>query len=644
MCGIAGFYAPGGFPEGDAESNIKAMTSRIVHRGPDGSGEWIDVNNTCFALGHRRLSVIDLTETGSQPMMSHSGRYVISYNGEIYNTRFVMEKLRGSGYTDSMNGTSDTEILLEAMENFGAEDAIAMCKGMFAVALYDREEKLLWLFRDRMGEKPLYYRCDEHGFFFASELGALRAVSGFTAEINYDCIGDYLKYGYISAPHTIYKNVYKLEPGCGLKVKCELNKYKEFEAVRYWDIMSVAASGQRNLFKGSKQEAADRLEELLCESIKEQMISDVPLGAFLSAGIDSVTIASLMQKLSDKSVRTFTIGFEEASYNEADDAAAIAQVLGTDHTELFATRQDAMEAIPRMAGMFSEPFADSSQIPTYLVSRLTREHVTVSLSGDGGDELFAGYRDYRGVYNIYKKIHSLPYPIRSIGGSMMEHNPIRGVRGDRIRAHGTLLKAKNPADLYRRTYETWPGLDRLSGIAVREGCNAERTGHTSVYDDFVCDLPGDDVVRTAMLMNMKMYLPDDILTKVDRTAMSVSLETRIPLLDKDVIEYAWTLPTEYLTDGETGKLVLRDVVYRHVDRSLLDRPKHGFGVPVSKWLKEHGLREWAEDLLNPDSINKRRILDPDAVNALWRDYTDNDIWRPQIWYVLMLLDWLEVCA
>ncbi len=641
MCGIVGFFSSNSDFEEKIQLNIEKMMAEIVHRGPDASGVWIEPNNRRLVLGHRRLSIIDLTETGSQPMISHSGRYVISYNGEIYNANYIFGDMQKAGYTGKMRGTSDTEVLLEAIEFYGLRDAVSMCKGMFAFALYDREEESLTLVRDRIGEKPLYYGEVSGCFVFASELPALRAFDGFEGRINYDCIADYLKYGYIPAPHTIYRDIYKLEPGSILKIKCRLNKQPEYKRSVYWDIIDIARHGAENPFTGSEQEAADRLEDLLKESIKQQMISDVPLGAFLSAGIDSSTIVALMQSISTEPVRTFTIGFEEAEYNEADAAKEIASVLGTDHTVLYATKKDALDVIPKLAGMFGEPFADSSQIPTYLVSRLTRQHVTVALSGDGGDELFAGYRDYSGVYRIYNRIKNIPYPIRYAGGALMQAVPGGSSRADRIRAHGTLLAASDPVDLYRRTYETWRGLNILLGEATLKGREPGNTGRTCIYDTIDCGFYGDDVIHTAMLMNMKMYHPDDILCKVDRTAMAVSLETRIPLLDRDVVEFAHTLPLEYLRNDKEGKLVLRSILYKYVDRALMDRPKHGFGVPVSEWLRQDGLKDWASELLNPDSINETNILDSKSVLKLWNDYISRGIWRPQIWYVLMLSSWLK---
>ncbi|MCR5595099.1 MAG: asparagine synthase (glutamine-hydrolyzing) [Lachnospiraceae bacterium] len=642
MCGIAGFYTPDKLPNGDIQSNINAMLNKLVHRGPDAFGVWADKNNTGVVLGHRRLSIIDLTETGSQPMMSHSGRYVISFNGEIYNTGDLKKYLFDDGYRDAMNGTSDTEILLESCSHFGIEESLNKCKGMFAFALYDRETKELVIARDRIGEKPLYYGYVNGAFVFASELPAIRALNFFDADIDNAVLPFYMRYGYIPAPYSIYKNIWKLEPGSILKIKCEVNKYTNFEKSFYWKITDIASYGQAHLFKGSRQEAANELEKILKDSIKKQMISDVPLGAFLSAGIDSSTVVSIMQAVSDKPIRTFTIGFGEKEYNEADDAAKIAGILGTEHTRMDVSEAEAMDAIPLMSGIFGEPFGDSSQIPTYLVSKLTRQHVTVALSGDGGDELFGGYRSYFGISSIYNKIKNIPYPLRVMCGGLMRAVPGDGAKQGRIRAHGCLLGAKGISDLYLRTYETWKdgGLDLISDEALdkRYISGSERGVCEENPEKFVND---NDPFRVAMLTDMQCYHPDDILVKVDRSAMAVSLETRVPMLYPDVVEFAWTLPTEYMCSEGKGKAPLRDVLYRYVDRSLMERPKKGFSVPVSVWLKDGRLKKWAEELLNSDSINKHNILDSDQVLKMWNDYIDHDIWRPQIWYTLMLCDWLE---
>lgn len=632
MCGIAGFFGL----TGDLQFYIDKMLSKIVHRGPDAFGTWIDPTGSGIVLGHRRLSILDLSENGSQPMVSHSRRYVISYNGEIYNCRYVLEQMRKDGYSDAMRGTSDTEILVEAMAFYGPLEALKMCKGMFAIALLDRETEEIYLARDRVGEKPLYYGYCLGGFVFASEIQAISALPGFRNGLNTDVLRVYLHHGYIPAPYSIYQKIYKLEPGKLLKVKCKINKEIVLDEETYWSMDEVALKGQKNLFKGSREEAATELERLLKSSVKDQMMSDVPLGAFLSAGIDSSTIVSLMQSVSERQVRTFTIGFDDKEYNEADVAAQIAEHLGTDHTQLYVTKQDAIDVVPTLAEMFGEPFADTSQIPTYLVSKLTRDYVTVSLSGDGGDELFGGYRDYAGVARIWNKIGKIPYPVRNIAGSLMEHNPLPGIRGRNMHAHGTLMRASNMTDLYRRTFETDPLTDKLLSPDIYNEAAKLPYYYGSYEQDKMMD-----PVHTAMLMNLHMYHPDDILAKVDRTAMAVSLESRVPMLDRDIIEFAWTLPLEYIKNDEQGKLILRDVLYKHVPRELVNRPKKGFGVPIAKWLLEGELKEWACELLNSDIINNTGILEGTYVSKLWEDYSLRGIWRPQVWNVLMLLDWLK---
>lgn len=639
MCGIAGFCNLKGNPK----QNIERMLNQIIHRGPDASGVWMDPCDTGMTFGHRRLSIMDLTENGLQPMISHSRRYVICYNGEIYNHRYLYKKMIADGYTDSMHSTSDTEILLEAIEKYGVEEAIGYAKGMFAIALYDRQEETLTLIRDRIGEKPLYYGIVNGAFVFSSEIGTFKVLDGFEGRLNTDVLGIYLMHGYIPAPYSIYKNIWKLEPGTMLKIKCRINKNTDSgldmympKFHTYWSVADVATYGQTHLFTGNRQEAAEELERLLIDSIRNQMISDVPLGAFLSAGIDSTTVVSLMQSISDKPIKSFTIGFEEKEYNEADTASEISKYIGTDHTELYATTQDALDVIPKLTAMFGEPFADSSQIPTYLVSKLTREHVTVSLSGDGGDELFGGYRSYAGVERIWNRISTIPYPLRNLTGYIMEHSPISGNKGRTIHAHGTLMRASTPAGLYRRTYETDALTKKLLNSEISEKAFCFPYKYTQMDENLF-----SDPYHSSMLMDMRMYHPDDILVKVDRTSMAVSLESRVPMLDRDVVEFAWTLPTEFLRDGNVGKLILRDVLYKHVPKELMDRPKKGFSVPIEKWLKQGQLSTWANDLLKSDLRNGAHLFDNKAIDKLWSDFIDKGIWRNQIWNVLMLYSWLE---
>ncbi|MBD5546112.1 MAG: asparagine synthase (glutamine-hydrolyzing) [Lachnospiraceae bacterium] len=624
MCGIAGFCNL----KGDRERTIEKMKEKMFHRGPDAGGNYFSEDGQ-VTFGHRRLSIIDLSENGSQPMISHSGRYVITYNGEIYNYKKIAQRLLDEKKVDAFRGTSDTEVLLEAFEAYGVKEGISLCKGMFAIALYDREEQVLYLLRDRIGEKPLYYGQVGECFAFASDIGALTVLEGFKNPINTSVLDLYFVHGYIPAPYSIYEGIYKLEAGTTLKIKLPFNNLKDAEIQPYWSIKETARKGQQNLFKGSVVEAADELERLLKESISEQMIADVPVGAFLSAGIDSSTVVALMQSLHKGKVKSFTIGMEEKDYNEAVYAKEIAKHLGTDHTELYITEEDAKAVIPKLADMFGEPFADSSQIPTYLVSKMTREHVTVSLSGDGGDELFCGYTSYASVERIWNKMKHVPYFIRKPCSELVIHSPL--ARKPIYRIKGKLLGAKGPSDLYISSYETDP-LSRQISLDSR-GC----TYKYSEYDPKFLKETNHNI----MLMDMLMYHPDDILVKVDRAAMAVSLETRVPMLDKDVVEFAWTLPIDYEREGKIGKKVLRDVLYRYVPKEMMERPKKGFSIPIEKWLRQKELRGWAESLIDRKTLEQQGILNPDVVWKIWKDFIDNGEWRIQIWYILMFQEWMH---
>ena len=620
MCGIAGFC---GWKK-NHEENIKRMNDRMFHRGPDASGFWM-TDEKDVVLGHQRLSIVDLSANGAQPMQSHSGRYMIVFNGEIYNHHILRDRLLNDGKVTAFRGTSDTEVLLEAMEHYGVKKTIEQCKGMFAIALYDKKEKVLYLLRDRIGEKPLYYGFVKGSFVFGSDIGSIAALEDFDNEINTDVLDIYFTHGYIPAPYSIYRGIHKLEPGCMLTIHAP---YCEPKVENYWSLKDVAKKGQSNLFKGTRQEASEELERLLKESIKGQMAADVPVGAFLSAGIDSSTVVALMQSLSSRKVKSFTIGMGEKEYNEAVIAAEIAKILGTEHTELYITEEDAKAVIPKLPFMFGEPFADSSQIPTYLVSRMTREHVTVSLSGDGGDELFCGYDSHASVNRIWEKMGNIPYFLRKSCSEAVLHSPL--IKKDTFRIKGKLLGAKDPADIYRLSFET----DPLTAQIVKNR-NIIPYKYTQLEPGFL-----KESCHTVMLMDMLMYHPDDILVKVDRTAMAVSLETRVPMLDKDVVEFAWTLPLEHKRQGDTGKLVLRDVLYKYVPEELMKRPKKGFSIPINKWLKEPELRAWAEALIDRKTLESQGILNADVVWTIWNDFIENGTWRIQIWFILMFQAWM----
>lgn len=620
MCGIAGLC---NF-KGNIQENIERMNQRMFHRGPDAGGCFIEKDGS-VALGHRRLSIVDLSPTGAQPMESHSGRFVIAFNGEIYNHRKLRKQLMDEGKVDGFKGTSDTEVLLELFEHYGVKAGISLCKGMFAIALYDRQEKVLYLLRDRVGEKPLYYGWVNKEFAFASDLGCLPVLDGFANEINKGALPIYFVHGYIPAPYSVYENIYKLEPGTILTLKAP---YKEYSIETYWSMKEVAKRGEQNPFKGSEEEATEELERLLKASIADQMVADVPVGAFLSSGIDSTTVVALMQSLSNTKVRSFTIGVDDPKMNEAAVAKQIAEHLGTKHTELYICEKDAREVIPNLSYIFGEPFADASQIPTYLVSKMTREHVTVSLSGDGGDELFCGYTSYNSIDRIWEKMKKIPYPVRKLASSLILNAPIKKSKVLNVKAG--LLGAKGAAQLYEISNEEEP--------LAKEVCIDKHMlpfKYTEYEEGFL-----QETRHNIMLMDMTMYHPDDILVKVDRAGMAVSLESRIPMLDKDVVEFAWTLPLSYKYQDGISKKVLRNVLYKYVPKEMMDLPKRGFSIPITKWLKEPQLRAWAETLIDRKTLEQQGILDPDVVWGIWNDYIDNGLWRVQIWYILMFQEWM----
>lgn len=621
MCGITGFCnRPDRWKE-----NIEKMNERMFHRGPDAGDIWANEDAT-VVFGHRRLSIVDLSENGAQPMHSASGRYVCVFNGEIYNYKTIRDKLLSEEKVAAFRGSSDTEVLLEAFEAYGVKETITMCKGMFAIALYDKLTKKITLFRDRVGEKPLYYGFVNGNFVFASDLGSITVLDDFQNEIDTKVLPIYFIHGYIPAPYSIYKDIYKLDAGCMLELEAP---YKKTKISTYWSIREVAKYGEEHPFKGSRQEAADELERLLKASIKEQMVADVPVGAFLSAGIDSSTIVALMQAQSTQKVKSFTIGMDDPEYNEATYAKEIANHLGTEHTELYITEADAKAVIPKLAWMFAEPFADSSQIPTYLVSKMTREHVTVSLSGDAGDELFCGYGTYSSVDRIWNKMKKYPYAARKVCSDLLIKCPFE--KNNRVfQTKAYLLGAKGPEHLYE-----------LSN--AQEALSSDITLEKATYPYKHNQYPYGylkDPQNSIMLMDMQVYHPDDILVKVDRTAMAVSLETRVPMLDKDVVEFAWTVPMEYKKQNDERKLVLKDVLYRYVPREMMERPKKGFSIPIMKWLKEPELREWAEMLLDRKTIEQQGILNADVVEQIWKDFIEKDEWRIQIWYILMFQQWM----
>lgn len=638
MCGFAGVY--GRPPSAD---NLRRMGLAIAYRGPDDSGVWIDPE-AALGLVHRRLSIIDLSPAGHQPMASACERYIIAFNGEMYNH----SELRQSLGHPSWRGHSDTETLLAAIATWGLEAALKQCVGMFAFALWDRKTKCLTLARDRLGEKPLYYGWQGDVFLFGSELKALKAHPAFRAEIDRNALTLFLRHNAIPAPYSIYQGIHKLPPGTFLQLHAGK---RDARPVAYWSAQMAAEAGQRNLFRGSDAEAGAELERLLGQAVNGQMVADVPLGAFLSGGIDSTTVVALMQAQSTRPVKTFTIGFNEAGYNEADHAHAVARYLGTEHTELYATPQDAMDVIPNLSAIYDEPFADSSQIPTCLVSRLARHHVTVSLSGDGGDELFGGYNRYFWARNLWRKFGWMPRPLRAALAGVLTTVPpaswntafqklgqwlparLRYANpGDKLHKAAEILAVRSPEEIYLGLVSHWKHPAQL----VR-GSHEPPTLLTDPSRQ--ADLP--DFEHRMMYLDTVTYLPDDILTKVDRAAMSVSLETRVPLLDHRVVEFAWTLPLAMKIRHGQGKWLLRQVLYRHVPQSLMERPKMGFGVPIDQWLRGP-LKPWAAALIEPARLMREGIFDPAPIQRKWLEHQAGARnWSYYLWDVLMFQAWRE---
>lgn len=641
MCGIAGLIdVAGRLGLQELRSGALAMSAAILHRGPDAGGVWADA--ACgIAFAHRRLSVVDLSPAGAQPMVSHSGRYVIVFNGEIYNYR----ALRAALPPVVWRGHSDTEVMLEAVEALGLNEALKRAVGMYAFALWDTSERALFLVRDRLGEKPLYYGITGQTLVFGSELKALAACPGWQAEIDRDALDDYTRHGVIHAPRSIYRNVKKLPAAAWLRIDLKnAHRVLELPPQPYWALEEVAS---RRSVQGTDAQMTGQLDGLLKQAVAAQMVADVPVGAFLSGGVDSSLIVALMQAQAASPVKTFSIGFHEAQYNEAGHAKAVASHLRTDHTELYVTPEQAQAVIPLLPKMFDEPFGDSSQIPTYLVAQLARSQVTVSLSGDGGDELFGGYNRYFWAERYWARMHGMP--------GWLRHMAAAGVR--------TLSPAAWDAAwrfLPQRAQLAQPGdkLNKLAGLAqARNGREAyawliaqQRESRSLVLGagtpvlagaHALWDQPGRRLADNMMLADARGYLPDDILVKVDRATMAVSLEARAPFLDHRVAEFAFQLPTEQKIRGAAGKWLLRQVLYRYVPPALVDRPKMGFGVPIDAWLRGP-LKEWATDLLAPARMIVEGYLDVARVQQAWQEHqTGRRNHQHFLWNILMFEAWLR---
>src|SRR5262245_49593332 len=635
MCGICGFVLRGErFAAAELEPSAARMAETLRHRGPDAGATWVDVE-AGVALGHRRLAIIDLTPDGAQPMVSACERFVLAYNGEIYNFRELRADLEAEGAR--FRGRSDTEVLLEAIARWGAEEALRRANGMLALALWDRRERVLTLARDRLGKKPLYWGRFGEGVFFGSELKALRAHPRFRGEIDPDALAHLVQYSYVPAPASIFRDVRKLEPGTLLRIPAEADKPLP-EPISFWSAREVVERGARHRFAGDEREAEEALHELLADAVERRMISDVPLGALLSGGLDSSTVVALMQARGGKPVRTFSIGFREEAFDEAAHARAVAAHLGTEHTELTLLPRDALEVIPRLPALYDEPFADTSQIPTFLVSRMAREHVTVALSGDGGDELFAGYRRYFRCLARWRWLAPLPAGLRrgaarALAGAAAAAWPAGApaVVG-RLGRVAEQLGAASLDELFARASARCPEARRFVPAAGPPGGLLHQPERWARLDE---------PLERMMFLDLAANLPEDILTKVDRASMGVSLEVRCPLLDHRVVEFAWRLPVAYKARGRESKWILRRVLERYVPRALFERPKMGFGIPLASWLRGP-LRDWAEALLDPARLRREGHLDAAAVRRVWSQHLAG--WRDHrllLWNLLSFEAWLD---
>jgi asparagine synthase (glutamine-hydrolysing) len=650
MCGFAGYLTSSEGDEKSFSENLTLMTDKIIHRGPNDVGCWFDLRHG-IGLGHRRLSIVDLSPAGHQPMVSPSGRYIIAFNGEIYNHLDLRNRLQVKT-SFSWRGRSDTETLLACFDAWGVRETVDAALGMFAFAVWDSEDCCLILGRDRLGEKPLYYGwqgdCPNSVFLFGSELKSIKGHPTFKAGIDRGALALYMRHNNVPAPYSIYEGIRKLMPGTLMTVSLDSPEPK-YET--YWSGVATALSGVGHPYSGSPASAVESLDGLLKRAIDRQMVADVPLGAFLSGGVDSSTVVALMQAQSSRPVKTFSIGFNEAEYDEAVYAKDVASYLGTDHTELYVSPEKAMSVIPKLPVIYDEPFADSSQIPTFLVSEMARQHVTVSLSGDAGDELFSGYNRYQMTANTWSRIGKWPSPVRAaIAAGILKISPNMwneligrtplanrwaGI-GYKLHKAASVIGAAATSDLYNGLVSQWTCPEDVV-LGAQEPSTLLTGGKP--------DLIGLNDVEQMMVLDMLTYLPDDILTKVDRAAMSVSLETRVPFLDREVVEFAWSLPIEYKlrqeSSGYTTKWALREVLYRYVPKELIERPKMGFGVPIDSWLRGP-LRGWAENLLDEGRLIREGYLNPAPIRQRWHEHLSGQRdWQHSLWCVLMFQAWLE---
>ena len=641
MCGFAGILTTSSL---DFSNELLKMGSAIQHRGPDSQDTWVDPDSG-IGMVHQRLAIVDLSAAGKQPMRSANGRFILSFNGEIYNHLLLRTQMEAVDPDIRWRGTSDTETILKAIELFGVTNAIESWVGMFAFALWDRENRSLTLGRDRFGEKPIYYGWNSGHFYFGSELKAFVATSKFRPEIDQNVLALYFRHNYVPCPYSIYKDIYKLEPGCLGTIDLVSQNVK---VVKYWSATKQAQSAAKDRFDGSLTEATDEVEKLLSQSIQQQSIADVPVGAFLSGGVDSSTVVALMQKNIASKVKTFSIGFNEPEYNEAHHAKAVAAHLGTEHTELYLDTQNVLDLVPNISNIYDEPFADVSQLPTYLVSKLAREQVTVSLSGDGGDELFGGYTRYnraakiiglnRKIGNkgqsILNAINSTPIMHTGPTGRMQLRLPRRYHKfaSDGGRA-AQLLSNRTGAEIYRDMVSHWRP-PYSPGSVVNEAPYG--------YLDSTNWLHDQTVHEAVQMLDVLNFMPDQILVKVDRASMNCSLESRVPMLDHRLAEFVWSLPPAYHTSVDSSKPILKNLLARHVPEQITNRPKMGFAVPIGEWLRKD-LRDWSESLLDQRSMDQHGYLNTKVVRNAWHDFLKGrkEIAESHIWGILVFQSWLQ---
>ena len=639
MCGIIGVW---GKSAPDA-TIVKKMANQLDHRGPDNSGLWIDASDG-IALAHQRLAILDLSPAGEQPMISSCGRFILTYNGEIYNHMDLRQELEKQNASVLWKGHSDTETLLNALSHWGVENTLKKINGMFAFAFWDKKKQQLFIARDRMGEKPIYYGQSKNTFFFSSELKALTCHPDWQGEIDRNTLSLYLKYNYVPSPLSIYTNIKKLPPAKFVII--ENDGQNVSDPFSYWDLTQIAEGGV-NAYHYSFEEACDELENLLRNAIKIRMSADVPLGAFLSGGIDSTTVVAMMQAQSSRPIKTFSIGFRYDTHNEAHYAKTLAKYLGTDHNELYVSQQDALSVIPKLPYIYDEPFSDPSQIPTFLVSQLAKQHVTVSLSGDGGDELFCGYNRYNMGYHVWQKLRAFPPSIRQMVAWLITQ-PVAYLLDLVQKCIPKRYQVSNLPDL----------LLKLSLVLKCEGDDAFYNTLVSNHSYSEAIVIGNietknlhsngenipnflDIREKMMFLDMISYLPDGILTKVDRASMAVSLEARVPLLDHRLVEFAWRIPMKFKSNSGTGKLLLRHVLDRYVPRQLMERPKMGFGIPIEQWLRG-SLRDWGEELLKEKRLKEEGFFNTQIVRKMWEGHQRGlRRWHYSLWSILMFQAWLR---